>query len=807
MRKRGKIIALALSVMMVFPYGMSVVNAQEDILKENIIEEVGQSEETVDEGLIETVDEVEEKTSEKSAKKLVGRAVSNTISPEMSKSEVDQVIKDATDTIQVESGDYGFGLTFNSGKDVEILGHITVQGTVVFENCTVNGNGYTLNIGTGLPGDGLDIAGQNVTIKNATVLVNSSRDYYATHFQATTVNLENSTLNSSNNPKGAGLFIGIGTKEIITKNSDLIMCGNGKDINQSGIWSNGDGNPNIIFNMEGGTLQLDNNALNGFLGLHAPIFSTAPTPTFNLHNVNVSASGNGYNQDPNSRGDGFSYGYINLTSDTGEHTFNVNGNSNNGIDGGIGNNCAFNAENYTINANNNGGYGIHISKKTSEIKDCKIVANKNGKTGFYSGVQTTLNNSSLTAESNGQQGVQVNNAFTTNNSSVTAEYNGQQGVQISGAFTTNNSSVTANANEQNGIKVTGETNFNDSDITANENIMSGIYTSKALNVAPDSSMLLMLNTSKASGKGALYVEKGTATIQKGAEVSITENYQSGVYVGDGGYTKKPANVDMQTGEIYKNGYTGEGEETEITAALGGGVYNNGTFTMGADVRIHNNQATEKGDDVYNVEGASLKLIDEPEEFGLILIEDNRAIDGWYYDGKGDTDTEKDGMRWDARVETPDENLYYNQEKENLERTDEVALKAAHGLEKYTVTINFLEEGSNKVLREQVVTDPVRENKPYDVSQYEKTLISGYTYVRTDGDAYIGTLDGNKIINLYYCKAETGSGNTDDSDNPGNMNNSEMVDTGDHSNIMMWSIISMLSVLGIMMSIRIKRRIR
>lgn len=770
MRSKEKVIALILSMALMFPSGMSVVKAQDDVQTENVVEKVEQLEETANEIPDETTENLSEEPIERAA---------DVIDPQMTEAEVKQVIANAADTILVEAGTYSFALNFNSGKNVSFAGDVTVQGAVTFNNCMVDGNGYTLTVGTGTGKDGLDIAGESVTIENITIIVNSSRFNYSTWCKATTVNFKNATLNSSNNPQGAGMFISPSTTTINTTDSDLIMCGNGNEQARSGIWSDADGSKNIIFNMVGGTLQLDNNGLNGFLGTPAPIFGgNAPTPTFNLHNVNVSASGNGASQDEGSRGDGFSYGYINLISDTGEHTFNVNGNSNNGIDGGRGNNCAFNAVNYTINANDNGNYGIHISKKTSDITNCDITASRNGNTGFYSRVNTTLKDSVLTAENNGQQGVEIS----------------------SGTFVTNNSTVSANANKQNGIKVTGNTTFNTSNVTADGNIKSGIYTSKSLNVASDSTLNLMLNTSDASGKGALYVYRGTAVIQKGAEVYIAKNLQSGVYV------NKNASADVQTGEITENGYIGKENrsEIEITAVSGGGVFNNGTFTMGEDARIHNNYAIEKGDDVYNVEGASLTLIDEPESFGLILMEDMHAIDGWYYDGKGDPDTSKDwdGVRWDARIDTADEELYYNQEKENLERTDEVALKATHGLVKYTVTINFLEDGSNKVLRDQVVSGPTREGKLYDVSAYEKTQIDGYTYVRTDGDAYTGTLDSDKVINLYYRKAPA-----DSTDNNGgnNTDSGDKVDTGDHSNIMLWSIIAMISALGIVAALGMKRR--
>ncbi len=635
----------------------------------------------------------------------------NTISPDMTLSEVNNVIKNATNTIKVKAGTYKYNLNFNSGKDVELLGHVVVLGTVTFNNCTIDGKNNDLTIGTvTVDAEGsetrngsLNVNGALTTIKNVKITVNSQRVNFATDFSVNTINIENSTLDSSNNPNGSGIFIGSKCKTVNTVNSDIIANSNGVTKSYSGIWANADGNPNIIFNMEGGSLQMDGNGLNGFLGSPAPLFGgTASKPTFNLHNVNVSACGNGVTQPASGKADGFSYGYITLTSDTGNHVFNVSNNTNNGIDGGRGNNCAFNAKNYTIIANNNGNYGIHISKDTSTISNCTITANNNGTAGFYTSVNTTLEDTKITANENGTYGIYASKVLFVNNS----------------------------------------------DVTANKNQSNGIYTYKEMTVDSLSSMSLEGNTTKATGKGALYVAGGKVTIQKGAKVSITKNLQSGIYI-----NSKTATVNMETGIVNENGYSvvKEDEETKdvVNAVSGGGVYNKGTFTMGEDARIYNNLASKNGDDIYNASGATLNLIDEPEEFKLVLNDDDHIIDGWYYDGKGDSKVE-DGIRWNVLPDTKDEDLYYVQEKDNLVgRTDEIALKAAHKLLKYKVTVNFLEEGSDKVLKDTIVSDLVRENTSYDVSSYLDTEINDYVFVRAANDGLQGKLDKDKVINLYY----------------------------------------------------------
>ena len=44
---------------------------------------------------------------------------------------------------------------------------------------------------------------------------------------------------------------------------------------------------------------------------------------------------------------------------------------------------------------------------------------------------------------------------------------------------------------------------------------------------------------------------------------------------------------------------------------------------------------------------------------------------------------------------------------------------------------------------------------------DKIAITGYTYVETTGDALTGTLNGNKVINVYYSK----DSNIDDPSTP------------------------------------------
>lgn len=69
---------------------------------------------------------------------------------------------------------------------------------------------------------------------------------------------------------------------------------------------------------------------------------------------------------------------------------------------------------------------------------------------------------------------------------------------------------------------------------------------------------------------------------------------------------------------------------------------------------------------------------------------------------------------------------------------------------YTVTVNYLDKDSGAVIHEKYSTTQ-REHTTYDVTAQDKIAIEGYTYVETSGDALTGTLNGNKVINVYYSK--------------------------------------------------------
>ena len=149
------------------------------------------------------------------------------------------------------------------------------------------------------------------------------------------------------------------------------------------------------------------------------------------------------------------------------------------------------------------------------------------------------------------------------------------------------------------------------------------------------------------------------------------------------YTAEPVSFIMDGGTITGcsadgNGYGGaififttdsnavieinKGEITGNSGVYGGGVFvYKGTVKIADGVALHNNTATEEGDDLYN-ESGSVTLGKLPA--GLKLASSGRDIDGWYHDKK------------DARWSCEDANQIEKHTETAF--TDGRALKAAHG---------------------------------------------------------------------------------------------------------------------------------
>ena len=70
---------------------------------------------------------------------------------------------------------------------------------------------------------------------------------------------------------------------------------------------------------------------------------------------------------------------------------------------------------------------------------------------------------------------------------------------------------------------------------------------------------------------------------------------------------------------------------------------------------------------------------------------------------------------------------------------------------YSITVNYLEVGSNKVLADQFVSMKVPSGYKYDISFRSSLNIPGYEYVKTEGEVFGTVNDQDIVINIYYKK--------------------------------------------------------
>ena len=281
-----------------------------------------------------------------------------------------------------------------------------------------------------------------------------------------------------------------------------------------------------------------------------------------------------------------------------------------------------------------GGYNVNIVKSTF-ISD----HNRSGFTGsFYATIDSS------TVEVINSTGNGSNGTYYTikNNSDVTFENSGNWGISA------------WRIDMSNGSK-----------LYANNNGYSGIWT-RVLNVDASCSVEVDGNGTKgfaAKTNGGIFFQgngKIASVIEKGADVTITNNAGSGIYT-----AQKACNLTIGSATITNNG-TGTCNKDGIGADMGGGVYNVGTMKLDPSVVIYNNHAANAGDDIYSTVAGVTEFGNVGTEW--VLDDCNHTIDGWYVDGKD--------SRWSAHKEPKFTALAQHGTYEG-----EVAFKAAHGLVK------------------------------------------------------------------------------------------------------------------------------
>ena len=349
-----------------------------------------------------------------------------------------------------------------------------------------------------------------------------------------------------------------------------------------------------------------------------------------------------------------------------------------------------------------GGYNVNIEGGSTYISD----RNRSGFTGTFYATIDSSTVKVLNSKGNGSNGTYYT---IKNGSDVTFENSGAWGISA------------WRIDMSNGSK-----------LHANNNGYSGIWT-RVLNV--DSSCLVDVEGNGTKGfaantNGGIFFQgngKYARVIEKGANVTVTNNAGSGIYT-----AQKACNLIIGSATITNNG-TGACNKDGIGADMGGGVYNVGTMKLDPSVVIYNNHAANAGDDIYST-GAGVT------EFGnvgadWILDDCDHTIDGWYVDGKD--------SRWSAHgeakyVEAAQPGTYEAKEAP-------VAFKAAHGLvsvdyqyvgevpekAKFPDADKGLEVGSAYAAKEQKAVDGWTFDGWY--------TDEGCTVLWNDGDSLMGSM--------------------------------------------------------------------
>lgn len=348
-----------------------------------------------------------------SAECIVTAVEPKKITEDMLLDEIKKILT-GNETVQIEGGDYtGINFPGITGKTVFINGEVKLK-NLTLTDTTVKGltGKETDKLNVVVNGSAVGLNGNEVKIENVALDVTGSNFNYLICWNASKLYVIDARLSACDNQAdGSGIFVNSSAKECIGENSDFDFSGNGvaTKTKRCGIWADTDGNPKVELYINGGTFKLNNNGLNGFQG---PTYSFRGKPIIVFTNTDVEACGNGAYEGSLDRGDGFSYGYISLYNTDGEkHYFKVNGNTNNGVDGGNLSNAAFDAYNYIIEANNNGNIGINISQlnngteKATILENCSVTASGNGNIGLSFEQLTQIKNSRIIAHDNGNIGM------------------------------------------------------------------------------------------------------------------------------------------------------------------------------------------------------------------------------------------------------------------------------------------------------------------------------------------------------------------------------------------------------------------
>lgn len=333
----------------------------------------------------------------------------------------------------------------------------------------------------------------------------------------------------------------------------------------------------------------------------------------------------------------------------------------------------------TLNNNGKGGLGCYYGKLTME--GSTLDANNNGKYGIEFESRGSF------VDELDMDGSSVLNA--NNNNGIAGLLIGDGGVIRSGA------ELNCNNNAYIGLYIFTDGNWlgdvviePGATVTACENAFSGVHNANKLKiegtVIADSNKvcgitndagdgLIITNTADVSVCqntlfGIFNYARANLTVKSGATLKVEENTGSGIANGPNATLNLGAGIVQRNNALYKITFTFYPEGDVDFPAQGGGIQNLGTAILSDDVELYNNHARLSGDDIYNADGATITFGDTGKGWALDGGPDcYDGIDGWYDDS---TNT-----RWNAHAED-EADLHTVQVKPGTFNSV-LALKAAH----------------------------------------------------------------------------------------------------------------------------------
>lgn len=343
--------------------------------------------------------------------------------------------------------------------------------------------------------------------------------------------------------------------------------------------------------------------------------------------------------------------------------------------------------------------GMTINPVNVNLIDSHVTLNNNGKGGLgcYYG-KLTMEGSTLDANNNGRYGIEFESRGSfvdeldmdgssvlnaNNNNGIAGLLIGDGGVIQSGA------KLNCNNNAYIGLYIFTDGNWlgdvviePGATVTACNNAYSGVHnayklkikgtviadSNKACGITNDAGDgLIITSTADVSARqnrafGIFNYDRANLTVESGANLKVEENTGSGILNGWN------ATLNLNAGSIQRNNalYGFQGSDY---IAHGGGIQNWGTAILSDDVALYNNHAKFAGDDIYNADGATITFGATGEGWALNGAPDcYDDIDGWYDDSKN--------SRWNAHAED-EADLHTVQVKPGTFNSV-LALKAAHG---------------------------------------------------------------------------------------------------------------------------------